>query len=109
MILTDLVGVQIIQDCRVVVKFVRTDVFRQFLDRCEGCSFPMPDGARTGRVVNLSVTLIRAVRGEPFEMTDGLLTRLFGRFGKVLSMRCDKVSAGYCKGMLAATRTLACP
>lgn len=48
--------------------------------------------------------MYRKVHGTLFEMTEELLTKMFE---KVLSVQWNKVSAGYCKGSLVGTRTLA--
>lgn len=105
--LTALMGVQLLQDRRVVVNFRSEADFQEFLHRYEERSFPHPDGAGSIWVLNLSVALIYvAVRGAPFKFLDKHLTRLFRRFGKVLSVRWNEVDVGKCTGLLKGTRTL---
>ncbi|XP_069184430.1 uncharacterized protein [Procambarus clarkii] len=105
--LSDLVGVQLLQGNRAVVKFRLQAAFQVFLERCEGRVYPLPDSAGSVKVVNLSVTLTSvAVHGAPFEFQDDFLTSCFERFGTVLSVRWNKVVAGHCVGMLDGSRTL---
>lgn len=53
--LADVMGIQFIRDRRVVVKFLQQGAFQEFESRYVGHLFPVPDGADTERVVNLSV------------------------------------------------------
>ncbi|XP_069170989.1 uncharacterized protein [Procambarus clarkii] len=102
----DLVGLQVVRDDRVVVKFAESGLCRRFLDQYEDKVVGLSNGLGSVTVANLSVEYTYvSIKNAPFEMSEDLLRRALARYGRVDSIRVCRYTAGDVKGLGNGYRT----
>ena len=101
----DIVGIQLLRNNKVVVKFSDSSVFYAFCEVYDGTVTQLKDGEQV-KIVNFSSEFnYVSIRYAPFEMSDDTIIGVLSQYGKVLSIRRNTHSIGKAQGLISGTRT----